>query len=75
VTSAYAMGRKPLDIMESTGHKSMREMSGYIRRAGLIEESAGRGLIDEAMSKRTAPVEIADPESLLSAIEKGSKIV
>jgi len=53
VTSAYKMGRKMPDIMESTGHHTSTEVLGYIRRAGLIEESAGRGLMDEALARRT----------------------
>lgn len=52
VTTAYKMGRKVPDIMESTGHHSASEVIGYIRREGLIEESAARGLIDEAAAFR-----------------------
>jgi integrase len=52
VTTAYKLGRKPLDIMEATGHRSQNSMAGYIRRAGLIEESAARGLMDEALARR-----------------------
>jgi integrase len=51
VTSAYRLGRKVPDIMEATGHHSLQEVHGYIRRAGLVEESAGRGLVDEARRK------------------------
>jgi integrase len=57
VTTAYKLGRKPLDIMESTGHRSESSMSGYIRRAGLIEESAARGLLDEALARRSEKLE------------------
>ena len=56
VTTAYKLGRKIPDIMESTGHHATSEVLGYIRRAGLIEESAGRGLMDEAIARR-APAE------------------
>ena len=52
VTSAYKMGRKMPDIMQASGHRSHGEVMGYIRRAGLVEESAGRGLLDEALAKR-----------------------
>jgi integrase len=81
VTTAYKMGRPIFDIKKSTGHNSTREMEGYIRRAGLIEESAGRGLIDESLASRPLPSvpastpapedqvgEIRDPEGLLSLI-------
>jgi integrase len=50
VTTAYKMGVKVPDIMEATGHHNPKELFGYIRRAGLIEESAGRGLIDKALA-------------------------
>jgi len=53
VTSAAKMGRQPHMIMAETGHRSIKQMNEYIRRAGLFEESAGRGLIDEALAKRT----------------------
>lgn len=53
VTTAYKMGRPLLDIKEATGHHGTRELETYIRRAGLIEESAGRGLIDEALTRRS----------------------
>lgn len=52
VTTAAKLGRKEADIMESTGHRDVRTMRGYIRRAGLVEESVGRGLIDEALARR-----------------------
>ena len=52
VTTAYKLGRKVPDIMESTGHHSTREVLGYVRRAGLVEESAARGLTDEALARR-----------------------
>lgn len=52
VTTAYKLGRKIPDIMEATGHHAHSEVLGYIRRAGLVEESAGRGLMDEAIAKR-----------------------
>jgi hypothetical protein len=52
VTSAYKLGRKVPDIMQSTGHNGTKELLGYVRRAGLIEESAGRGLLDEALANR-----------------------
>lgn len=52
VTSAYKLGRKVPDIMEATGHHNPQEVLTYIRRAGLVEESAGRGLVDEALSKQ-----------------------
>jgi integrase len=55
VTTAYKMGRKPIDIMESTGHRSENVMAGYIRRAGLVEESASRGLLDEALRRIPRP--------------------
>jgi len=51
VTSAYKMGRKVIDIKEATGHHGTRELETYIRRAGLVEESAARGLIDEALGR------------------------
>lgn len=54
-TSAYKMGRSLLDIKQSTGHHGTRELETYIRRAGLVEESAGRGLIDEALAKKGEP--------------------
>jgi integrase len=62
VTTAFKLGRAEADIMESTGHRDVRSMRGYVRRAGLIEESAARGLIDEALRGReeapsTPPVE------------------
>jgi len=60
VTTAYKMGRKVPDIMESTGHHSASEVIGYIRREGMIEESAARGLIDEASALRTPK---RDPET------------
>jgi integrase len=53
ITTAYKLGKKPLDIMRSTGHRSMHEMEKYIRRAGLVEESVARGLIDEALARRS----------------------
>lgn len=53
ITSAYKLGRKLPDIMEATGHHGTKEMLGYVRRAGLIEESAGRGLLDEGLVNRT----------------------
>lgn len=52
VTSAYKLGRKVPDIMEATGHHNPQEVLTYIRRAGLVEESAARGLVDEALSKQ-----------------------
>jgi site-specific recombinase XerD len=52
VTTAYKMGRPLLDIKEATGHHGTRELETYIRRANLIEESAGRGLLDEALRTR-----------------------
>lgn len=52
ITSAYRLGRKVPDIMEASGHHSLQEVHGYIRRAGLVEESAGRGLLDEGLSQR-----------------------
>jgi integrase len=52
ITTAVKMGRTEADIMESTGHRDVRVMRGYIRRAGLVEESAGRGLLDEALVHR-----------------------
>lgn len=52
VTTAYKLGRKVPDIMESTGHHATTEVLGYIRRAGLVEESAARGLVDEALSRQ-----------------------
>jgi len=58
VTSAYKMGRKIPDIMEATGHHNQKEVLGYVRRAGLVDESAARGLVDEALAKR----ETSDPE-------------
>ena len=36
---------------DTTQHNA-EEVLGYIRRAGLIEESAGRGLIDKALVRR-----------------------
>lgn len=56
ITTAVKMGRSEADIMESTGHRDVRTMRGYIRRAELVEESAGRGLIDEALARRK-PIE------------------
>lgn len=55
VTTAYKLGRKIPDIMESTGHSAPNEVLTYIRREGLVEESAARGLIDEALSRRKPP--------------------
>lgn len=52
ITTAYKMGRKLPDIMESTGHRTTTQVIGYIRREGLLEEAAGRGLLDEALAKR-----------------------
>jgi integrase len=52
VTTAYKLGRKVPDIMESTGHRATNEVLGYVRRAGLVEESAARGLVDEALAGR-----------------------
>lgn len=52
ITTAVKLGRTEADIMESTGHRDVRTMRGYVRRAGLVEESAGRGLIDEALAHR-----------------------
>jgi integrase len=51
VTSAYKLGRSMPDIMHASGHHSVQEVMGYIRRAGLVEESAGRGLIGEALAR------------------------
>jgi len=53
VTSAHRRGRSMPDIMAATGHQTAKEVLGYIRRAGLVEESAGRGLLDEALAKRS----------------------
>jgi integrase len=53
VTTAYKLGRKIPDIMEATGHHTPSEVLGYIRRAGLVEESAARGLTDEALARRS----------------------
>ena len=53
ITSAHRMGRSMPDIMEASGHHNAKEVLGYIRRAGLVEESAGRGLLDEALAKRS----------------------
>lgn len=53
ITTAVKMGRTEADIMESTGHRDVRTMRKYVRRAGLVEESAGRGLIDEALARRS----------------------
>lgn len=52
ITTAAKLGRSAADIMASTGHQDVRVMQGYIRRAGLVEDSAGKGLIDEALEKR-----------------------
>jgi len=52
VTSAYKLGRKMPDIMQASGHHGIVEVMGYIRRAGLVDESAGRGLLDEALARR-----------------------
>ena len=82
VTTAYKMGRALLDIKASTGHHGTRELEGYIRRAGLIEESVGRGLIDESLASRPRPApapaqeqvgEIQDPEALLALIPEEPK--
>lgn len=54
VTTAYKLGRKIPDIMESTGHRTSTQVLGYIRREGLLEEAAGRGLLDEALAHRGA---------------------
>lgn len=54
ITTAYKMGRKIPDIMESTGHHNPNEVLNYVRRAGLVDESASRGLIDEALARRPA---------------------
>lgn len=51
VTTAYKLGRKIPDIMEATGHHTSTEVMRYIRRGGLIEESAARGLMDEALAR------------------------
>lgn len=53
ITTAYKLGRKIPDIMEATGHHVHNEVLGYIRRAGLVEESAARGLMDEALARRS----------------------
>lgn len=82
VTTAYKLGRKVPDIMESTGHHAASEVLGYIRRAGLVEESAARGLVDEALVRRApaapvaptppaaAPVTAAAPDDWLSNFTK-----
>jgi integrase len=54
VTTAYKLGVKLPDIMQASGHHSIQEVLGYIRRSGLVEESAGRGLIDESLRRRAA---------------------
>lgn len=54
ITTAVKLGRAEADIMESTGHRDVRTMRGYVRRAGLVEESAGRGLIDEALARHAS---------------------
>lgn len=61
VTTAYKLGRKVPDIMEATGHRAPNEVLGYIRRAGLVEESAARGLVDEAIARREPPKPVAPP--------------
>ena len=57
ITTAYKMGRKIPDIMESTGHRTSTQVIGYIRREGLLEEAAGRGLLDEALARRGEKLE------------------
>jgi integrase len=66
VTTAYKSGRPLLDIKESTGHHGTRELETYIRRAGLVEESAARGLIDESLAGR-APAPTSTPTSAPAA--------
>jgi len=56
VTTAYKLGRKFPDIMQATGHRTVEQAMKYVRRAGLIEESAGRGLMDEALIRRRSNV-------------------
>jgi len=60
ITTAVKLGRKEADIMEATGHRDVRTMRGYVRRAGLFEEAAGRGLIDEALARRNAKKESSE---------------
>lgn len=53
ITTAYKLGRKVPDIMQASGHRTPEQMFAYIRRAGLMEESAARGLMDEALVRRS----------------------
>lgn len=55
ITTAYRQGRKLADIMEATGHRKAETVMGYIRRAGLLEDSATKGLMDEIAPMRKGP--------------------
>ena len=45
ITEAYDKGVRDEDIMRHTRHRDLRTMRGYVRRAGLVDESPA-GLLD-----------------------------
>lgn len=45
ITAAYDKGVRDEDIMRHTRHRDLRTMRGYVRRAGLVNESPA-GMID-----------------------------
>ena len=45
ITEAYDKGVRDEDIMRHSRHRDLRTMRGYVRRAGLVDDSPA-GLID-----------------------------
>ncbi len=52
ITTARRSGRRMEDIMDVTGHRDPKTVLGYIRRVDMEEQSAAKGLLDEALSKQ-----------------------
>jgi hypothetical protein len=56
IDTAYRLGRNVSDIKGMTGHNRAEEVFTYLRNSGRVEDSAGFGLIDEALARRKAKI-------------------
>jgi len=57
VDTAYRLGKNVSDIKDMTGHSRVEEVFTYVRNSGRVEDSAGFGLIDEALKRSGAKKE------------------
>ncbi len=51
VDTAYRLGKNVSDIKDMTGHSRVEEVFTYVRNSGRVEDSAGFGLVDEALKR------------------------